>query len=91
MSIQHPLSPSPGTALDLVGAFMNHSCDPNVFAFFENSQLRVRSLKPIQAGDEITQTYVDVQAGVMMRGEMLRSQYFFTCGCKFETSCLFVR
>lgn len=70
---------------------MNHSCDPNAFVFFENSQLRVRSLKPIQPGDEITQTYVDDKAGMMIRGEMLRSQYFFTCECKFKTSCLFVR
>jgi len=39
---------------------MNHSCDPNAFVFFENGQLRARSLKTIHAGDEITQSYTDV-------------------------------
>jgi hypothetical protein len=50
--------------------------------FFENSQLRVRSLKPINPGDEITQTYVDFKAGVKTRQELLKSDYFSVCHCK---------
>jgi hypothetical protein len=83
MSIYDPQKNMAGTTLDLVGSFINHSCDPNAFVFFENSQLRVRSLKPIYPGDEITQTYVDFNAGVMMRQNLLQSDYFFTCKCKF--------
>jgi SET and MYND domain-containing protein len=83
MSIQRPQQEMAGTTLDLVGSLINHSCDPNAFAFFENSELRVRSLKPIYPGDEITQTYVDFKAGVMVRQEVLQSEYFFTCKCKF--------
>jgi hypothetical protein len=82
MSIHHPLQETARTTLDLVGPLINHPCDPNAFVFFEGSELRVRSLTPIHPGDEITQTYVDSKAGVMMRQELLRSEYFFTCECK---------
>lgn len=90
MSIQGPLEKHYGTTLDLVGSFMNHSCDPNAHVFFEGSQLRVRSLKLINAGDEITQTYLSYNASVMMRGELLSSEYFFTCTCKSNASVLFI-
>jgi hypothetical protein len=65
---------------------MNHSCDPNVFVFFEKSQLRVRSTRPIKVGEEITQSYVDTKAGVMMRQRILKTHYFFTCECECITN-----
>lgn len=85
-----PLEKFYGAALDLVASFMNHSCDPNAHAFFEGTQLRVRSLKPIQAGDEITLAYVDPKTGVMMRRELLSSNHFFACKCKSKASTLSV-
>lgn len=88
--MNRPGESSLGKALDLVASFTNHSCDPNVFMFFEGNQLRMRSLKPIKAGDEITQTYVDLRRGVIMRREMLQSRYFFICNCKSQVSDPFV-
>ncbi|KAH8586054.1 hypothetical protein B0O99DRAFT_529442 [Bisporella sp. PMI_857] len=81
MSIHQPNQNTIGTTLDLVGSLVSHSCDPNAFVFFEQSQLRVRSLRPIKAGEEITQTYVDSKASVMMRQKIIKSDYFFTCEC----------
>jgi hypothetical protein len=56
-----------GSCLDIVGSLMNHSCDPNAFVFHEGSELRVRSLKPIRAGEEITQSYYDGDTDVLPR------------------------
>lgn len=84
MNIHQPHQKTIGTTLDLVGSLVNHSCDPNTFVFFEQSQLRVRSLRPINAGEEITQTYVDSKPGVMMRQKILKSDYFFTCERKYR-------
>ncbi|RDW68633.1 hypothetical protein BP5796_09290 [Coleophoma crateriformis] len=89
MSIHQPHQNTIGTALDLVGSLINHSCDPNAFIFFEQSQLRVRSLRPITAGEEIAQTYVDSRLGVMMRQKILKSDYFFTCECEYRTDFSF--
>jgi len=70
-----------GAALDLVTATINHSCDPNAFVFFEGNQLRVRSLKRIPAGGEITICYVDPTIDVVMRQELLKLDHFFDCNC----------
>lgn len=71
-----------GTALDVPMALMNHSCEPNALTIFEGSELRVRSLRPIQAGEELMQCYTDVTCDVLMRRERLKEQFFFDCACK---------
>lgn len=71
-----------GTMLDPFASLINHSCEPNAFIFSDGGQLRVRSLRPLSAGDEITICYADVAFGVMIRQESLRSKYFFICRCK---------
>lgn len=38
-------------------SLLNHSCEPNAYLFVEGKELRVRSFKPISAGDEITFSY----------------------------------
>jgi SET and MYND domain-containing protein len=76
-------APVLGTTLDLVGSFMNHSCDPNAFVFFEGSQMRVRTLRPLRAGEEITQTYVDLSGSVFSRQVTTQKDYFFKCACKY--------
>ncbi|KAG0645293.1 Histone-lysine N-methyltransferase SMYD3 [Hyphodiscus hymeniophilus] len=81
MAIHPPLGPTSGTAFDIFGSLVNHSCDPNVFVFSEDNQLRVRSLKAIKSGEEILQSYADVTASVMVRQKVLKSEYFFSCNC----------
>lgn len=87
--MEYPREGIPGMALDLVSSFANHSCDPNAYVFFERSQLRMRSLKPIKAGDEITHSYLDIKNGVTIRREFLQSWYSFTCNCKSHVSNTF--
>ena len=40
-----------------VGAFANHSCQPNSFVFKEGRRLVIRAIKPIAAHDEVTHDY----------------------------------
>ncbi|RYP72841.1 hypothetical protein DL769_004356 [Monosporascus sp. CRB-8-3] len=70
-----------GTALDVPMALMNHSCEPNVLTVFQGSELRVRSLRPIKAGEELLQCYTDVTCDVLMRRKRLKDQFFFDCTC----------
>ncbi|CAJ2501917.1 Uu.00g047700.m01.CDS01 [Anthostomella pinea] len=71
-----------GTALDVVGSVMNHSCNPNVCLFFEGKELRVRSLRTIEPGEEIMHCYTDVQCDVLLRQRRLEEDYFFVCSCQ---------
>ena len=62
---------------------INHSCSPNCVASWhsETSQLRIRSVLPISAGDEITFCYIDpLQARDARRLELLQ-RYNFLCRC----------
>jgi SET and MYND domain-containing protein len=65
---------------------INHSCDPNAFVFFEGHELRVRSLKQIAAGEEITICYLNPTLDVGARQVVLRHEYFFDCYCEFYWS-----
>ncbi|TLD03186.1 uncharacterized protein PgNI_12400 [Pyricularia grisea] len=70
-----------GTSLDLVVSMINHDCSPNAHVFFEGSQTRVRSLKAIAAGGEITVSYCDPRLDVLLRESILRQTQFFHCEC----------
>ncbi|KAK7970103.1 SET and MYND domain protein [Apiospora saccharicola] len=70
-----------GTVVDVVGAIMNHSCDPNVLISFDGNELVVRTLRAMEAGDELAHCYTDVQSDVLLRQKLLQSEYFFTCTC----------
>ncbi|KAH6614323.1 hypothetical protein C7974DRAFT_74191 [Boeremia exigua] len=71
-----------GTSLDIITSLVNHSCDPNAFVVFEGNSLCVRSMRKLSAGEEITQCYTDVDTNVLLRQEMLKSEYFFDCCCE---------
>lgn len=63
---------------------LNHSCDPNAFIFVEGRQTRVRSLRTILPGEEITVTLVDTRLDVESRREALRLQTLcddYVCNC----------
>ena len=49
-----------GITLDPLAAVMNHSCDPNASYVLEGANIRVRSLRPIGIGEEVTIAYTDV-------------------------------
>ncbi|KFY40413.1 hypothetical protein V495_05443 [Pseudogymnoascus sp. VKM F-4514 (FW-929)] len=80
-SLLPPYYAGAGKAIDLVVSLINHSCDPNALIFYEGSQFRLRSLRRIQAGEEITIGYLPYEFGVWMRRELLNERYYFICGC----------
>ncbi|KAJ4286905.1 hypothetical protein N0V88_007849 [Collariella sp. IMI 366227] len=63
---------SVGYVFHWLTAAVNHSCDPNAFVFFDGRQLKVRSLREIVAGDEITICYLDPTLDVAARKKILR-------------------
>lgn len=71
-----------GWALDLLSSTLNHSCDPNAFLFFEGRQLRLRSLKRIAPGEELTICYTDPTIEVTLRRAFLQKYHFFDCHCR---------
>lgn len=64
---------------------MNHSCDPNVVHFLEQGQLRVRALKPIKAGEELTMSYLIDDPGYFLyeqRQAYIAENLHIECECK---------
>ena len=49
-----------GIVLDPLVAVMNRSCDPNASYVLEGVNIRVRSLRPIKVGEEVTIAYTDI-------------------------------
>ncbi|KAJ9137517.1 Histone-lysine N-methyltransferase SMYD3 [Pleurostoma richardsiae] len=70
-----------GTCLDLPSSLLNHSCLQNAYVFIEGRDVRVRTLRPLHAGDEITVSYVDPGIGVIDRRDKLRNTFFIDCKC----------
>lgn len=62
-----------------IGRTLNHSCQPNAEALFSDTSksLMVKTLRQINAGDEITIAYVDTRTREIKRSERLG----FTCRC----------
>mmetsp|Transcript_4470 Transcript_4470/g.28487 ORF Transcript_4470/g.28487 Transcript_4470/m.28487 type:complete len:477 (-) Transcript_4470:337-1767(-) len=76
--------PCSGSAFYAVHSCLNHSCDPNTAALLpENdgeAQAIIQCLKPIAKGEELTISYIDLDAGWEERQEML-ADYGFHCCC----------
>ena len=72
-----------GTSFDIFASLFNHSCDPNAHIFFEGRTLRVRSLRCIPSGEEITISYIGNRADVITRRADLKAKWFFHCDCKW--------
>uniref|UniRef100_A0A0D9XLA5 SET domain-containing protein n=1 Tax=Leersia perrieri TaxID=77586 RepID=A0A0D9XLA5_9ORYZ len=70
-------------AIYMSGSFFNHSCQPNIHAYFHSRTLVLRSTGYIKAGTPIELSY-GPQAGEMdlpERQKSLRENYCFSCGC----------
>jgi len=77
-----------GHTLDTFTALLNHSCDPNARLISEGAELRVRALKDISAGEELTISYgPDISdysnpSDYEGRQRYLRANYGFDCTCR---------
>ncbi|KAJ1976626.1 hypothetical protein H4R34_003907 [Dimargaris verticillata] len=66
----------------MLSTFLTHSCDPNcLLVAKDNGCLTVRSLKPIQEGEAVTVSYVDLyQPREQRRRDLLMAKHFW-CKC----------
>lgn len=65
---------------------VNHSCEPNAFAFLDGSYLHVRSLKKLVSGDEITFCYSETVEDLFTRKKVLAKEHKIDCRCKLLNS-----
>eukprot|EP00727_Mastigamoeba_balamuthi_P014696 m51a1_g9852 hypothetical protein (613) ;mRNA; r:1973854-1975692 len=73
-----------GMALTLAGSMFNHSCAPSADLrcwLDEGNMASVVALRNIDAGEEVTISYVDPCAPLEDRRTALWAQYGFTCHC----------
>lgn len=60
---------------------VNHSCDPNSLAVFEGRDQKIYTRSKLEEGTEITISYIDTHLPQTSRDSLLKSRYFFQCGC----------
>ncbi|KAL7961371.1 SET domain-containing protein [Trichoderma compactum] len=70
-----------GNALDLGGALINHCCDPNVVIVFNSTQVQVRALRKLKAGEELLHCYRDIAYDFTFRNPRIAARYQFRCHC----------
>lgn len=73
-----------GICLDPFITKINHSCDPSAWLVCEGPEIRIRAVKDIETGEEITVSYLDnCEAGDYgsRRDELMR-RWNIDCACK---------
>ncbi|KAL7800523.1 SET domain-containing protein [Trichoderma afarasin] len=70
-----------GNALDFGGALINHCCDPNVVIVFNSTQVQVRALRKLKAGEELLHCYRDIAYDFTFRNPRIAARYQFRCQC----------
>ena len=62
---------------------MNSSCTPNTQNSIDSDWVcRVRAVRKISKGEEITDTYVSTMANTLYRRRQLKALKYFDCDCK---------
>ncbi|XP_022890240.1 SET and MYND domain-containing protein 4 isoform X4 [Olea europaea var. sylvestris] len=72
-----------GQAVYAVGSFFNHSCQPNVHAYFLSRTLYVRATEFVATGHELELSYGPQvgQCACKDRQQLLKDRYLFICQC----------
>ncbi|KAJ2083062.1 mitochondrial import receptor subunit tom20 [Coemansia sp. RSA 988] len=72
-----------GISLYLISAHIGHDCDPNAQIIFPDntSKAAIKVLKPIDADEELTVSFVDPSLDVEDRRKKLQSDYRLECTC----------
>lgn len=72
-----------GSAAYLLASLFNHSCDPNVNVTwpYGNGTAVFRAARDIDAGEQLTITYIDAESAVSERRQQLLWAYGFKCMC----------
>ncbi|KAG9133732.1 hypothetical protein Leryth_018432 [Lithospermum erythrorhizon] len=71
-----------GNAVYMLPSFYNHDCDPNAhILWIENTSARLKALRDIQAGEELTICYIDASMDRDARQTILYEGFGFRCNC----------
>lgn len=70
-----------GIVFDPFLGLVNHSCDPNAFVMMDGPSCSLRTLKPIDAAEEIYISYIDTTNPYHRRQSELENRWFFKCHC----------
>ncbi|GAB0088436.1 SET domain-containing protein [Sergentomyia squamirostris] len=72
-----------GVAIYQKASLFNHDCFPAVVRYFSGNKLHLTALRPIRAGDAVTENYgpVFTKQDFLQRQRNLRSRYWFHCEC----------
>ena len=62
-------------------SMINHSCRPNCVQHFSGRNITIRAIGRVEAGEEVTMSYIDVIQGVEERRDELLRGYLFRCEC----------
>ncbi|GLD95798.1 hypothetical protein PINS_up004476 [Pythium insidiosum] len=63
-------------------ALLNHACAPTCVVSFEPSaRARLQLIRDVDAGEELTISYVELLESTTRRRDALRRSYFFECHC----------
>ena len=70
---------------------LNHSCQPNCNHYWSGSYFKVRAIKPISAGEELTISYMSPLQRAdfhsrQSRRKILSEEFGFECGCNLCSS-----
>jgi hypothetical protein len=71
-----------GLGVFVCASMLNHSCYPNSFFSADGRSLRVRTIRPIAAGEEITVPYIDLLQPRRDRMAELLAHKHFLCTCE---------
>ncbi|KAK9467228.1 hypothetical protein V1512DRAFT_262251 [Lipomyces arxii] len=80
-SVTNPLFEPIGAMIDPEFALINHSCDPNCMLMFDKNMMILRTMRDIDASEQITISYVDNAHPMNERRRHILETYFFDCQC----------
>ncbi|XP_074523305.1 histone-lysine N-methyltransferase SMYD3 [Halichoeres trimaculatus] len=63
-------------------SLLNHDCRPNCVMVFEGTNLKLRAVRDIDAGEELTISYIETLMVTEDRQKQLEEQYHFICHCQ---------
>ncbi|CAA2990606.1 histone-lysine N-methyltransferase ATXR4 [Olea europaea subsp. europaea] len=71
-----------GNAVYMLPSFYNHDCDPNAhILWMENVDARLKTLRNIEAGEELRICYIDASMNYKTRQTVLYEGFGFLCNC----------
>ena len=70
------------SAILFIGNILNHSCDPNIEFFIDKNGFFIfKTKRAVKKGEELCNSYIDINLSIKKRKTLLLEQYAFNCEC----------